>query len=272
MTTINRRPIFIGGMFKSGTTLFRAMLGQHPHIFSGLETHWYSPEIRLHWRDTTSKRMRWLRDFYDVEQEQIDSVAAQAASGPDFIDRFLMLLAERDGKPRWAEKTPRNIEFIEDIFQYWKDAQFIHVVRDPRDIYVSRKRSKNLSLSQFLGAMETILSPASHYFGTRSERYMEVRYESLVRDPQGTMSEVLRFLDEPWDEAVARFEGAPWELEKVRALTGSRSTTLQSISQPLHANGIRTWRNHILVSELNVLVDRLGPIYRKFGYEFADEF
>lgn len=258
-------------MFKSGTTLFRAMLGQHPHIFSGLETHWFSPEIKLQWRDTSSRRMQWLREFYEVSQDDLERVAQGSESGPEFIGRFLTFLAERAGKRRWAEKTPRNIEFIEDIFRYWKDAQFIHVVRDPRDIYVSRKRAKNLTLDQFLDAMDTVFAPARRYFGTRSERYMEIRYEDLVREPRSVMAEVLRFLNEPWDEAVARFEGAPRELEKVRRLTERPSTTLQSLSRPLHGNAIGTWRTQIQPDELQILVDRLGPMYKKFGYDLTTE-
>ena len=31
-------PVFIGGMYKSGTSLLRAMLGRHSRLFAGLET------------------------------------------------------------------------------------------------------------------------------------------------------------------------------------------------------------------------------------------
>ena len=34
-------PIFIGGMFKSGTSIARKYIGNHPNIFSGLETNWF---------------------------------------------------------------------------------------------------------------------------------------------------------------------------------------------------------------------------------------
>ena len=34
-------PIFIGGMPKSGTTLVRKYIGNHPQIFSGLESNWF---------------------------------------------------------------------------------------------------------------------------------------------------------------------------------------------------------------------------------------
>ena len=33
-------PAFVGGMYKSGTSLLRAMLGRHSRIFTGLETQW----------------------------------------------------------------------------------------------------------------------------------------------------------------------------------------------------------------------------------------
>ena len=39
-------PVFIGGMFKSGTSLLRAMLGQHRNIASGLETYWFEVDPR----------------------------------------------------------------------------------------------------------------------------------------------------------------------------------------------------------------------------------
>jgi hypothetical protein len=42
MTDFDLRPsIFIGGMFKSGTSLLRVMLGQHLAISAGLETAWF---------------------------------------------------------------------------------------------------------------------------------------------------------------------------------------------------------------------------------------
>ena len=44
-------PIFIGGIFRSGTTLLRAMLGQHPNIAAGLETYWFD----IDWDDLVGR-------------------------------------------------------------------------------------------------------------------------------------------------------------------------------------------------------------------------
>lgn len=42
---VNNAPIFIGGLYKSGTSLLRAMLGQHSNIASGLETFWFDLQL-----------------------------------------------------------------------------------------------------------------------------------------------------------------------------------------------------------------------------------
>ena len=49
-------PIFIGGLFKSGTTLLRAMLGQHSAIASGLETQWF----KMDWEKIRNEKSELL--------------------------------------------------------------------------------------------------------------------------------------------------------------------------------------------------------------------
>ena len=51
-------------------------------------------------------------------------------------------LARKEGKPRWAEKTPGNIAHIDRIWKAWPDAQIVHIIRDPRDIFASLVEAK----------------------------------------------------------------------------------------------------------------------------------
>ena len=41
------------------------------------------------------------------------------------------------------------------------------------------------------------------------DRYHELRYESLVSDPERELRAVLSFLGEPWDDAVLRYDAQP---------------------------------------------------------------
>ena len=63
---LTRDPIFIGGMFKSGTSLLRAMLGRHSRLFAGLETQWLAQDRQ---GITPEDRRAWLERlaiFFDV--------------------------------------------------------------------------------------------------------------------------------------------------------------------------------------------------------------
>jgi len=50
---------------------------------------------------------------------------------------MFMPYGQKQGKPRWAEKTPNNILFIDTLFALFPAAQFIHMIRDPRDAFCS---------------------------------------------------------------------------------------------------------------------------------------
>src|SRR5438045_1159172 len=66
---------------------------------------------------------------------------AQLSSGPPEMDRAVAALigsllspfALCKGAHRWADKTTENITRIDYLFRLFPDAQFIHVIRDPRD-------------------------------------------------------------------------------------------------------------------------------------------
>ena len=71
MSNVNKadRPIFIGGLMKSGTSLLRVLLGQHHELYAGFETHWFDDDIRTNWHQPDSRRMGFLRDFFEIDAD-----------------------------------------------------------------------------------------------------------------------------------------------------------------------------------------------------------
>ena len=55
----------------------------------------------------------------------------------DVRGRVLPRVAERRGKPRWAEKTPLNIAHLGWVLSHFPRARVIHVIRDGRDVVCS---------------------------------------------------------------------------------------------------------------------------------------
>ncbi len=75
------------------------------------------------------------------------------------------------------------------------------------------------------------------------------------------MRSVLVFLGEPWDDACGRFGGKQDEFDRVLAVTGHASTTLDRLRQPLTRSRIGIWPGVVSEDDLDEFraeVDRLG--------------
>jgi len=253
----NTAPIFIGGLMRSGTTLFRAMLSQHSAIASGLETHWFDidwPNQQARGGEPLREYLHRIGDFFEIGPQPVDEMMAAADDALSFLDLFMGHVMQRDGKRRWAEKTTGNIRHLDRVLGHWPDAKIIHIIRDPRDIFASFRRSKKY------GGVEDFANLWCDYLGDVErfkqelplgpENYLEQQYEALVRDPVGEMKTVLAFLGEDWEDAVAQFDGKTDEHERVLGLTGHSSTTLEQITKPLSGDRVGLGRQSLSDDEM----------------------
>ncbi|MEM9074502.1 MAG: sulfotransferase [Myxococcota bacterium] len=262
----NAPPIFIGGLMKSGTSLLRKLLGRHPRIFAGLETHWFADDLWVSFKDVETKRAVWVREFYGVAEEDHRRLALEATSAPDFLHRFLGHCAAAEGKPRWLEKTPDNIFHLDRIWESWAGSQVFHVVRDPRDVWASWKRNQKSDLPTFLAKAQGALAAAEAHLGTQSERYAEVRYEALVREPAETLRAACAFLQEDYDDGLADYAGDRADYEKVLKVTGKRSATAESLQKPIFQSSVGSWAESLGASEAQRIQEALPTYGALWGY------
>lgn len=265
-------PIFIGGFFKSGTSLLRAMLGQHPNIAAGLETYWFD----IDWDDLSAKnskeRLYRLAAYYSRELSELEAMAAQSANVGVFLSRLLDDYARNQGKGRWAEKTPGNIIHAQRLFDLWPDAKLIHIVRDPRDVFASRRQAKKWDdpdyfaeiWCSFFGAAEK----AKQVPPWGKDQFLEIRYERLATAPEPTMRDVIAFINERWHPAVAKFEGKAEDFDIVLKFTGKANTTLDRLRRPIEQDRIGLWPHVVPAAELEhiharIVAAGLGDVYER---------
>ncbi len=246
-------PIFVGGLFKSGTSLLRAMIGQHPGIVSGLETYWFDLDLdRGEGKSPHSDPVRLAR-FFDLAEEEVATMIKQSPDIYRFLDMFFSRVMQRSGKIRWAEKTPGNILHMDRILVGWPDAKIVHIIRDPRDVFSSLKQARKWdTVEEFMSRWCLFLGTTERHktnLPLGPERYLEIRYESLVTAPRETMQTVMEFCGAPWHESVGRFEGCEEDFQKVRTITGKASTTLDRLRQPVATDRIGLWRTGLSPQE-----------------------
>jgi hypothetical protein len=246
-------------MFKSGTSLLRAMVGRHRKIASGLETYWFDLDWSQRDGDGTEfrRRLHWLANFYEFDRDEVVAMADTSGSVYAFLTKFLDSFAARQGKTRWAEKTPGNIRHLDRIVAGWPDAQIVHIVRDPKDVFASLKQAKKWDTIEEFSERWCAFFGGVEDFRTRLDlnagRYVELRYEALVHEPVKTMRALFEFLGEEWSDDLADFRGNADDYNKVLSTTGKASTTLSRLSEPINTARVGIWRDIVDDSEIRAL-------------------
>lgn len=251
-----RSPIFIGGYHRSGTTLMRVMLHRHPHIACG-------PESQLLDRTGFLEFHRFLEEtwipqlqLYGFGVGELDRAIAA------FLDNFFTRYQLQRGKQRWAEKTPKNILRIDYLFRLFPQAQFIHMVRDPRDVYCSVRQkacSTTPRWSRFTAeetAQDWVKRVRQGLAWRDDPRCLEVRYEDLVCDPVTTMRAVLAFLQEPWDDSILE----PNDHDDVLSHQSNAD-------RRVFTSSVGRWQRDLPVEDVEQIESIAGSTMRCVGYD-----
>ncbi|HNV98392.1 MAG TPA: sulfotransferase [Chitinophagales bacterium] len=151
--------IFIVGNSRSGTTMMRRVLGNHPDVFMLEELHFFEQlwstqdKQKVLTQDEAallaSKLVFIQRDGY-LTAMQTDKYLAEAHSIVQAIQEplfphivlkgFLFHESALHGKSIPCEKTPQDVFYIGEILELFPHARIINMVRDPRGVLLSQKR------------------------------------------------------------------------------------------------------------------------------------
>ena len=238
--------IFIVGASRSGTTLMRTILERSPRIAIARENHFlghlresegarfyfrqlgdlrdddvvrklvelvYSGEFqrRSRWREV-SPFWRWL--VANVAQADVtDRLLAADRTERGLFAALLRTYADKQGRPIMGEKTPAHIAYVDTLLEWFPDGRVVHMIRDPRGVFVSdlrRRRGKLRKpyswLARVPGLLPTTIlmqttwvwrGAARRHTGYRKryrDRYRLVRFEDVVRAPDETLSGLFAFL------------------------------------------------------------------------------
>ena len=235
--TIRRlRPVVIGGCARSGTSLLLSVLSAHPRLVAiPYETQLLCPGA--YWPP------------------------AGGIAVPD-VDRLYDLLSGLH-RPRgcraWCEKTPRNVLNFEAILEtFGRRARLVHIVRDGRDVVLSRHPKKPddfwVSPERWVGDVQAGLLWREH------PQVLTVRYEDLVEDLQSTIHRLCEFLSLEHDARL---------LDYPRHAQVRESDSWFEPARPLSAKSIGRWRLSENAVRVQQLLEEPGAIrlLGEFGYD-----
>ena len=225
-TNSDASPVFICGMYRSGSTLLERMLGAHPAIAAGGELNELGLLINQHVgpfpqavKDATKEQLQSIAGEYDAKVREM------------FPDSPLVI-----------DKQPDNflrVGLIRSIFPAGK------IIRTRRDL---RDNTLSLYFQQFdrASSYANDLQHIAHYY-RQQERLFEhweacigdpvciVDYEELVESPELVLRRVLEYLELEWDDRVLDFHQSGGLV---------KTASIWQVRQGLHSGSKGRWRNY----------------------------
>lgn len=289
----NPPAVFVVGSPRSGTTLLRMMLDSHSQLAIPPETGFIPHALR--WMPGTntnrpsafceklinfpSNAPAWL-DYGISRSELFSGLQALAPFRLDEAIRcFYKLYAARFGKTRWGDKTPHYGLYAPAIQQILPEACFVHIIRDGRDVALSLRNlwfapGTDMSRLARLWCRDVRLTRKR---SARCRRYIEIRYESLVREPEREIRRVCEFIELDYDPAMMRYhERAPERLGEHTARIRKDGRTLATVAvrleqqklaaHPPDTSRISRWKTEMDAHERTEYEAVAGPLLAALGY------
>jgi hypothetical protein len=243
VTQKNEGPIIIYGSVRAGTTMFRLMVGAHPELVEIGENRYLIDCLEKGVTDG----IRY--DVGRLEQDRVfnlRSLTREAGlNGPELVTSIMGQL--RNGREGPIVLTfHADIKIIERLFP---DARYIHICRDPRDVAKS-VTGFGWSGNVYYGADFWLASEVSwETFASTADpkRFLEIRYEDLVLEPESHLRRVCDFLGIGFDEAMLEY---------------SKTSTYSKPDPKL----LQRWRTSLTRRQIALVEYKCGALMEKRGY------
>jgi len=241
-----KRPVFIFGLPRSGTTLIEQILASHPRIHGAGE---------LRRTRQTLEELPSVLGRSDAPLECVPSLDGVAVRR--LAQRHLDALETLDGgrADRIVDKMPDNYMYLGLLATLFPQAVFIHCRRDLRDVAVSCWMTDFRSIRWASNAAHIVerfrhyRRLMDHWRAVLPVPIHEVDYEETVADLEGVARRLLSACGQGWDPKCLEFH---------RTQRPVRTASVAQVRQPVYQRSVARWKNY--EGELADLFAGLAPV------------
>lgn len=277
--SISCEPLFIISAGRSGTTLLRSMLVIGKEISIPPESYiiptsirtYHMGQIRKSWSDICRYIVSLFENHPSISLWNVDfsPVYQILASLPDgerslarIIDEVFMHYAGQHfpGVKLWGDQTPLNTLYLPWIRRTFPNAKYLHLVRDGRDTiasYIDKGETVERASRRWILSVQQARKLAQQL---DRKQFLEVKYESLVRNPDKTLSIICNFVGINYQSTMLDFWREPTTIEH-RYLAHHKN-----LAKPLFTDSIGRWRERLTRNEQSYVIAKTSSLLQEFGY------
>jgi hypothetical protein len=253
------------------------MLNSHPNIAIPYETHFltnyiktidsYQPleddsNLDCLITDMLGEELLQQWDVVPTTEEVRARLTERTLAG--VIDAIYSHYATAHGKRRWGDKSD-YLNRMYEINRVFPKTKFIHIIRDGRDVAKS--------VMKMTWGPDDVIAAAEWWreyvrLGRCTgrmlpeDRYMEIRYEDLVLEPEGSLRKICSFLDEDYSEQMLSFYKDSSSL-----IPESRKSQHYNADVPPQASRTYAWKKGMSKTDIALFDMYAKEQLDDFGYE-----
>ncbi len=267
-------PFFIVGSGRSGTTLLRLILSGHSRLHIPPET-WYvmplaeqlpltgmlTPQQVAQAAEIMTSSRRWVDLGIDAAEFRAQAAALPQPALTDLLNLVYGHHLRLAGKPRFGDKTPVYIGILPQLDALYPSARYIHLIRDGRDVAISFTDVQwGFSFSREFEWPTAMRLARQYRASALAPRILEVRYEDLVRDTEGTVRRICDFLGEAFEPAML-----DWQ-RQIDMVPAQERHIHRKLERPISQDAIGVWQRKLSALECFVIEASLQRDLRRQGY------
>ncbi|MEI2419192.1 sulfotransferase [Arthrospira platensis SPKY2] len=276
-------PFFIIGNPRSGTTLLRLMLNNHPQIT-------VPPECGFAlWLSEKYQNIKVYNDY--VYSEFAKDVFNSKKFETWGVDESLILETIIDKNPKdyvalvnciycsyskvlkkksscFGDKNNYYISYLESLTSTFPKSKILFIIRDGRDVVCSYKNlnKKNIE-SKYKPQLPVMIEDIAREWTINLEQVLKfinhnslvIRYEDIVKTPSVCLSKICQFLGVKYSDAMLLFYVNNDEPEDF--LQWKEKTT-----QKLDDCSVDRYKEELTLKEQEIFIDLAGLMLKRFGY------
>ncbi len=231
MGSDSRRPIFIVGLPRSGTTLVEQILASHPRAFGGGELKFVQHVFEA-LPAVVGQAVAPLEGVPQLNRESIQKLAKA------HLDAMAQTNSIAD---RFVDKMPENTIYLGLIATLFPHAAIIHCTRDLRDVatscwlhdfaYLNWTNDFGHIASRFAEYRRVM----QHWKNVLPTPIVEFNYETFIKNPEPMIRVLLAHCELEWNDHCLHFHQTRRPIQTASAA---------QVRQPVYRSSVGRWKNY----------------------------
>ena len=228
----SRRPIFVMGLPRSGTTLTEQILASHSSVHGAGELIFVSKSFE---KLPETLGLTGTESFSAVKS--LHSLGLKASA-----ELFLKEISNKNSElPHVVDKMPDNVNLLGWINLMFPNARVIHCRRDLRDIALSCFQTCFGSIRwannwQDLARRFTdYLRVVKHWESIEGIEWLDFPYEKVTEDTEGYARKLIDYVGMDWEPDCLNFHETKRQV---------RTASLSQVREPIYKTSVAKWKNY----------------------------